>query len=401
MTMPIQTTGVLFVVAAIFGLGAIAVAESPRRVDPLDRPCIRLSANLKLPNGWPAHCARITGGGYSEFCTSLEGHPSHSRVGLAVRFVFDSPPTTPVPFAYEPDWVEEEMKGSQPALYVDVLTPDEIQRVGSSARWQSARTAWARPAIGRHLFRFAGADVVLNVDRLPLPEAGCQTEVELPVPPAAVSAPAYGPGSPANVGGLWDVTLYTDSSLLAQIPDPPSAAFGRRTVVYLAAKEGYQTAETAGAGLPLWQFLVPGSSTDRPFVATHLLPYMRVISARTVFVSVAGAYCGLSAVEPQYRGTAAEVFEVGIPNYGPVRVPSLGINTGCHHILRPDGVACRSASLCDYNEACPHKITTQCDAKVATDGCGAGPAGAQAWGLALVAGAWAWRRRRRRSAIDR
>lgn len=121
-------------------------------------------------------------------------------------------------------------------------------------------------------------------------EEGCQSEIELPVPPAAVSEPALVPGSPAKVGGLWNVTPYTDSSLLVQIPNPPVAAFDRRTVVYIAGKEGYQTAETSVAGLPLWQFLVPGTSTDRPIVAAHLLPYTRVISAHKVFVSIAGAY---------------------------------------------------------------------------------------------------------------
>ena len=408
------------ILLAQFAVAKSAAATSPPVAQPSH--CSKLEAGQPLRNSWPAHCARITEGMFAERCSSLQGHPSHSRVGVLVEFEFSAPLTGDTPFAYlgvRDLEISGRVEVPRPGIYASVWRENEIRFDNARGTWISP-PAWALPVAGRHVFRIGAQPVEIALPTDVKPETACQAIRRVAVPAvSSVTGTTDGSGLVARLvvePFLALVEFYESRGVDPSAPTLPAAALVGRAVVLLAPSLYYWDAETPST--MLWP-IMDGGWLDEGYGRFVTLPADVLEASSGVLLCIGGLHC-LRASIVQNGAEEVGVYELDgdfqairmddlAHHPGPdltgstsaeFRIPSLGVATSSYHILRPDGVACRSASLCDYNEACPHKITTQCDAKVATDGCGAGPAGAQAWGLALVAGAWAWLRRRRRSAVD-
>lgn len=176
---------------------AMVSAQPASTMDPwaiLNETCSMLSESPPLANGWPTHCARVTGS--TDRCSSLEGHPSHSRVGLRVRFSLADRPQRDLPWAYlgtedEEAWMEPPIVGLLPAA---AFAGDPI-----TGRWLSP-TVWGLPMAGRHLYRLPATEVTVTVGPAEIPADGCALErvVELDGPVDAVP-----PVSEASTHVVW------------------------------------------------------------------------------------------------------------------------------------------------------------------------------------------------------
>ena len=374
-----------------------------------------------LANGWPAHCARIKDGISAERCSSLQGHPSHGRVGIMVEFEFPEAPTADVVVAYLGVRGQAAYRDSSlplPGLYATVMRANEFRAEGERTAW-IGKPLWAMPLAGRHVFQVGPGLVEFSLPASIRPDHGCQTvhRVGIDVPSAITSIVDQEDSSVQLViePFLQLVDAYESADRDFAAPTLSMQRLVGRAAILIGS--GLSQADSGTVSTVLLQ--ASGHSYLASDYGRYIsIPADAVREQADAMLCVGGLHCVRASIVPlggAARGVYALVgdydyirVDSGQPHLGAlpildsaqINIPSLGIATTSYHILRPDGVACRSTSFCDYNEACPYKITTQCDIPASKDGCASGPAGAQAWGLALVVGAWAWRRRRRRLAVD-
>lgn len=408
-----------------FGLilpAQFAVAKSAAATAPppqIEAPCSQLVEGQTLRNGWPAHCARITEGMFAEKCSSLQGHPSHSRVGVLVEFEFSVPLTGDIPFAYlgVRDLAVSSVAKRATGIYASVWRDDDFQFDSARGTWISP-PSWAIPVAGRHVFQIGAQHIEIDFPEDLKPETACQATRRVVVPMAS-SATGTATDLRPTVRLVVErflklVEFYESGDRDLAVPTLPAASLVGRAAVLLAPQLNYLTPQTPPT--LLWP-VVEGGWLDEGYGRYITLPAEVLEESPDALLCIGGLHCfrasivqngerdlGVYELDGDFLGVRTDDLA---HHPGPhltglysaeFHIGSLDISTSSYHLLRPDGVACRGTSLCDYNETCPYKITTQCDIRASKHGCGAGPAGAQAWELALLAGAWAWRRRRRPAA---
>ena len=410
----LSTVVLLLLVQLTIAKSAAATSPPPA----IAAPCSQLEEGQTLRNGWPAQCARITEGFLAEMCSSLQGHPSHSRVGVLVEFEFSVPLTGDIPFAYvgvrdlDISGVWQEV----PGIYAGVWRENELRFDDARGAWISP-PSWAIPVAGRHAFQIGRQYIEVDFPADLTPETACQATRRVAVPAASsVTGTTNGSGPVVRLDVdrfLRGVEFYESKGADPAAPTLPAASLVGRAALLLAPRLNYRTPQPPPT--LLWP-VVEGGWLDEGYGRFITLPAEVLEASGGALLCVGGLHCHRASIVKQDDGSDSLYgLDRAFPGVqmddlahhpgialayhisAEFQIPSLGISTSSYHILRPDGVVCGGTSLCDYNEACPYKITTQCDIPASEDGCASGPAGAQAWGLALVAGAWVWRRRRRRS----
>lgn len=142
-----------------------------------DESCPTPYTPQKLPNGWPSGCADITGRMLSAAGNppACDDYASHHGVGVAFSYATTDTPPAILPVAYL--GVRELPEFDGRLLYADALAAREWIEGEDGVR--RSLPSWGLPAVGEHVLRFPGGEVVVRVDAVPT--SGCQLPVEVPV----------------------------------------------------------------------------------------------------------------------------------------------------------------------------------------------------------------------------